>query len=83
MLCERCGSINIIRSRSSAVDKVVRFFTGRKRVTCQRCLWTGRIEWTHDDDFVPRIAELRPVGMEKSLKTPKRGSDDFDIDQFD
>lgn len=82
MICERCGSINIIRSRSSVIDKVVRFFTGRKRVTCRRCMWSGRIEWNHDDDFVPRISELRPVGVKaKSLKKPKR--EDFDIDQFD
>jgi hypothetical protein len=59
MTCGRCGSINIVRSRSSAFDKFVRLFTNRKRVTCRRCLWTDRIEWNEDDDYVPVAPKLR------------------------
>jgi hypothetical protein len=63
MTCWRCGSINIARTRSSVFDRVVRFLTGRKRVTCKHCLWTARIEWEEEDDFVPQKVVLRKVDL--------------------
>jgi hypothetical protein len=61
--CWRCGSIKIARTRSSAFDRVVRLLTGKKRVTCTHCLWTARIEWNEDDDFVPKVPALRKVNL--------------------
>ena len=63
--CWRCGSINIVRTRSSLVDRIVRFCTGRKRVTCRKCLWTARIQWDEDDDFVPQKSVLKAVEAAK------------------
>ena len=65
MTCYRCGSINIARTRSSAFDRIVRFFTGMKRVTCRRCLWTARITWEETDDFVPQKSILKAVEAAK------------------
>jgi len=59
--CWRCGSLNLARTRSSIVDRVVRFFTGKKRVTCKKCLWTGRIKWEEADDFIPQKSVLKAV----------------------
>jgi hypothetical protein len=39
--------------------------TGRKRVTCRKCLWTGRIKWEEDDDFVPQKSVLKAVESAK------------------
>jgi hypothetical protein len=47
------------------VDRVIRFFTGRKRVTCKKCLWTARIVWDEDDDFVPQKSILKAVESAK------------------
>jgi len=55
--------MNIARTRSSPFDRVVRFFTGKKRVTCKHCLWTARIKWDEDDDFEPQPTVLRKVDL--------------------
>ena len=65
MTCFRCGSLNIARTRSSVFDRFVRFFTGKKRVTCKRCLWTARVKWEEEDDFVPQKSVLRAVESAK------------------
>jgi RNase P subunit RPR2 len=81
--CERCGSIDIVRYRSNAFDKIVRLFTNRKRVICRRCGWSARIPWDHDDHYVPTMADLRVV--EKSGKQSARESkfeEEFDINRF-
>ena len=44
---------------------MVRFLTGRKRVTCKKCLWTGRIKWEEADDFVPQKSVLKAVESAK------------------
>jgi hypothetical protein len=44
-LCEACGSYDVWRSKSSRLDKVVRFFTGRKRFKCNRCGWSALRDW--------------------------------------
>ena len=61
MICWRCGSFNIARTRSSIFDRVVRLLTGRKRVTCKKCLWTGRIKWEEADDFMSQKSVLKAV----------------------
>ena len=76
MLCERCGSIDVARSRSSRFDKLVRLFTGRKRFSCKRCGWTARRAWE----------ELsRPEWTKAKLVPPPQGKavEEFDFDQFD
>jgi predicted RNA-binding Zn-ribbon protein involved in translation (DUF1610 family) len=45
VLCDKCGSVEVVRSRSRVIDKVVRFFTGRKPFVCRRCGWRGRRHW--------------------------------------
>jgi hypothetical protein len=61
--CWRCGSLNIVRTRSSLVDRLVRMVTGRKRVTCKKCLWTARVRWEEADDFVPQKSVLKAVDL--------------------
>jgi hypothetical protein len=63
--CWRCGSINIVRTRSSVLDRIIRLVNGKKRVTCKRCLWTARIEWNEADDFVPQKSVLKAVESTK------------------
>ncbi|MFM8536001.1 MAG: hypothetical protein ACKOEC_20880 [Acidimicrobiia bacterium] len=83
MTCAQCGSINIVRRRSTTIDKIVRLFTNRKRVICRRCGWTARIRWDHDDNYIPAMAELRvsDPSPQKS-KTDAKFEDDFDINRF-
>jgi hypothetical protein len=66
VLCKRCGSINVVRTRSSLSDKIARFFTGKKRVTCRHCLWTARVLWSKPDDHVPK--RPAPRGVDDSNK---------------
>jgi len=44
---------------------VIRFFTGWKRVTCKKCLWTARIKWEEEDEFVPQKSVLKAVEAAK------------------
>ena len=37
----------------------------KKRVTCKKCLWTARIVWDEDDDFVPQKSILKAVESAK------------------
>ncbi len=83
MDCERCGSVSLIRSRSSAFDKFVRWFTNRKRVTCRRCGWSARIPWDHDDNYVPVMPELRVVeAIAKPSEDLAKFEEEFDINRF-
>lgn len=83
MACERCGSIDIVRYKSSAFDKVVRIFSNRKRVICRRCGWSARIAWDHDDNYVPKMAALRAVELPtSSSKADGRFEEEFDINKF-
>lgn len=49
MLCERCGSIDIVRARSRGLDKFIAFFTVRRPFLCRRCSWRARRPWVEDD----------------------------------
>lgn len=49
MLCERCGSIDIVRARTRPLDKLVRLFTGKNVFTCRRCGWRGRRGWSEEE----------------------------------
>ncbi len=83
MTCGTCGSINIVRHRSSMFDKFVRLFSNRKRVICRRCGWTARIPWDHDDHYVPTMGELRVVEKtEKRSAVPEKFEEEFDINRF-
>jgi hypothetical protein len=79
VLCESCGSIDVVRTRSSNFDKVVRFFTNRKRFSCRRCGWSARRDW-----HVPAAKEIRPTPtLVKSDVTPGTDEEEeFDIDKF-
>ena len=46
-------------------DRLVRLVNGKKRVTCKKCLWTARINWDQEDDFVPQKSVLRAVESAK------------------
>jgi hypothetical protein len=72
VLCERCGSINVVRTQSSNFDKVVRWLTGRKRFTCKRCGWSALKNW-----YQPPSEGVRPprAKLQKKLDT----ADDFDM----
>jgi hypothetical protein len=65
--------LNLARTRSTLVDRIVRLVNGKKRVTCQHCLWTARIVWDEEDDFAPskpaqqtlRLVHLPGIQREK------------------
>lgn len=48
-LCERCGSISIVRAQPQPLDKLVRLFTVNRPFLCRRCGWRGRRRWSDDD----------------------------------
>ena len=43
--CERCGSSNIRRIRSSRIERFMRMFTGKKRFFCRHCGWSALRAW--------------------------------------
>jgi len=53
-LCEQCGSIQIVRARSTPLDIAVAFLTGRRPFVCRRCRWRGRQAWSEADILDPR-----------------------------
>jgi len=48
-LCEQCGSISIVRGRSTIADRVVAILTAKRPFVCRRCGWRGRRNWTDKD----------------------------------
>ena len=65
MMCERCGSVSIRRVKANPLERLLRFFTGKKRFFCKRCGWTGLRVWDENAPRVmqPRKSELRLVGV--------------------
>lgn len=49
MLCERCGSIDIVRARSRGLDKIIALLTIRRPFLCRRCGWRARRPWLEED----------------------------------
>jgi hypothetical protein len=79
MLCEKCGSINVARTQSSRLDRIVRFFTGRKRFTCRRCGWTARRDWHQ-----PRVEKTEPTPGSGPVKAePRDDLKDFEEGRLD
>jgi hypothetical protein len=76
VVCERCGSIDIVRSRSrSVLDRIVRLISGRKPFRCRRCGWTARRNWDENN---------RPEWTKPAKPTePGDRILEFDLDQFD
>ena len=44
-MCERCGSIHVVRARSSVLDEAISLVTWRKPFVCRRCGWRARRAW--------------------------------------
>jgi hypothetical protein len=61
MLCERCGSNNVRRVRSTRVERVLRIFTGRKRFFCLRCGWSALRAW--DEFAAPPLEKKRDLKL--------------------
>jgi len=59
-LCERCGSIQIVRARSRLADRAVALLTAKRPFVCRRCGWRGRRAWTDSD--LAKLADLRSSG---------------------
>lgn len=49
VLCEACGSIDVVRARTRPMDRVFRLFTGKNVFVCRRCGWRGRRAWSEED----------------------------------
>jgi hypothetical protein len=47
-LCERCGSIHVVKAPGSGVDAAISFFTRFKPFICRRCGWRGRRAWNEN-----------------------------------
>ena len=73
VLCETCGSSEIVRTRSSNFDKAVRWVTGRKRFSCQRCGWSALRAWDQMSSLGgrPTLVKSDPAPLD---------ADDFDLD---
>ena len=76
VVCESCGSINLVRTKSSNLDKMVRWFSGRKRFSCNRCGWSALRAWHQ-----PPSEAVRPA-LVKAEKKVQADVEDFDINQF-
>jgi hypothetical protein len=48
-LCERCGSIQIVKGRAEPFEKLVAWFGARRPFVCLRCGWRGLREWSDGD----------------------------------
>lgn len=48
-LCERCGSISVVRGKPESADRLVAFFTAKRPFVCRRCGWRGRRDWSDAD----------------------------------
>ena len=64
-VCERCGSIRIVRRRSSPIDRIVTLFTGRRPYYCKRCAWRGRRLWREGD--MPRALVHERSALSQNL----------------
>jgi len=49
VLCEQCGSIQIVRARLGLVDRLVAFLTWKRPFICRRCGWRGRRRWSDEE----------------------------------
>ena len=80
-LCERCGSIRIVRVRLEPADRLVAVFTGRRPFLCRRCGWRGRRNWSDKDlknllDYSAGGAETDPAlaALDQPHERRKRGN---------
>jgi hypothetical protein len=94
-LCERCGSISIVRLRPGPTDLAISILTGRKRFRCRRCGWRARRAWTDQEleklnhygaggaEIDPSLAELDDISRQKrrqqAVKSAERKEDNFDL----
>jgi hypothetical protein len=61
-LCERCGSISIVRLRPGRTDLAISILTGRQPFLCRRCGWRARRAWK--DQHLARLNEYGAGGAE-------------------
>ena len=94
-LCERCGSISIVRLHAGWTDLAISILTGRKPFLCRRCGWRARRAWTSQDleklseygaggaEIDPSLAELDDIGRQKrrkqEVKSARRKENSFDL----
>lgn len=57
-LCESCGSFEVSKSKSTALDKLLIKSSGGKRFTCGCCGWTGLRNWSHTPAAIEHEIEL-------------------------
>jgi hypothetical protein len=97
-LCERCGSISIVRLHPGWTDLAISILTGRKPFLCRRCGWRARRAWTNQDlnklneygagraEIDPSLAELDDIGRQKrreqKAKSAERTENSFDLDDL-
>lgn len=81
MLCEQCGSIDVARTQSSRVDRIVRLLTGRKRFTCMRCGWTARRDWHSARS--PKAGSTSQAGPVLVKAEPRDDLKDFEAGRLD
>lgn len=51
VLCEQCGSIQIVSVRPKAIDRIIATVSSKRPFMCKRCGWRALRAWT-DADFV-------------------------------
>jgi hypothetical protein len=52
-VCEECGSFNLVRARSTWVDRGLSHISGRRPIFCRRCGWRARRAWTEENIVGP------------------------------
>ena len=48
-LCERCGSIQIVRVKPEPLERLWALASAKRPFVCRRCGWRGRRDWTDKD----------------------------------
>jgi predicted RNA-binding Zn-ribbon protein involved in translation (DUF1610 family) len=86
--CPQCGSVHIVRSRATLLDRQIERLVGLRRFFCRRCGWRGRQNWP-DATIVDPAEYLRSHDLrDPSLKVldrfekPAKLLDETTLDQI-
>lgn len=79
MRCDGCGSIDVVRLRSTELDKFVRLLTGLKRFGCRRCGWNALRAWDETTVGLQPIAQMKPLRI---VPRQQREREEVDFSRF-
>lgn len=78
VVCERCGSIQLIKARGDSRDVALSVLTGARIFVCRRCGWSARRKWSDADlDYSSYYSATAETELDPALKVldePSRGA---------